>query len=93
MPENKVKVTASMDADLVKWIDKEIEGRRFASRTHALEVATARLRDEIDGLEGDKKVVGKPKEGFAYVKGSPGSSGTSSSVSLSVGATGETGPY
>lgn len=48
MSEKKVKVTASMDADLVEWIDTEVEGRRFASRTHALEFATARLRDEIE---------------------------------------------
>lgn len=48
MSDNKVKVTASMDADLVKWIDKEVESRRFASRTHALEVATSRLRNEIE---------------------------------------------
>jgi len=48
MPDNKVKVTASMDADLVEWIDKEVETRRFASRTHALEVATSRLRNEIE---------------------------------------------
>ena len=48
MSEKKVKVTASMDADLVEWIDKEVEGRRFASRTHALEFATARLRNEVE---------------------------------------------
>jgi Arc/MetJ-type ribon-helix-helix transcriptional regulator len=48
MSENKVKVTASMDAGLVEWIDKEVETRRFASRTHALEVATSRLRSEIE---------------------------------------------
>jgi Arc/MetJ-type ribon-helix-helix transcriptional regulator len=48
MSEKKVKVTASMDDDLVQWIDDEVEKRRFASRTHALEVATARLREEIE---------------------------------------------
>lgn len=48
MSEKKIKVTASMDDDLVAWIDEEVEKRRFASRTHALEVATARLRDEIE---------------------------------------------
>jgi len=48
MPESKVKVTASMDAVLVEWIDKEVENRRFASRTHAIEFATARLKDEIE---------------------------------------------
>ncbi|MCX6670175.1 MAG: hypothetical protein NTV25_10300 [Methanothrix sp.] len=48
MSEKKVKVTASMDADLVNWMDKEIEKRRFASRTHALEVAIAQLRNGIE---------------------------------------------
>lgn len=48
MSDNKVKVTASMDVDLVEWIDKEVESRRFASRTHALEVATSRLKNEIE---------------------------------------------
>jgi Arc/MetJ-type ribon-helix-helix transcriptional regulator len=47
MADEKVKVTASMDSDLVDWIDKEIEYRRFASRTHALEVAVAKLKNEI----------------------------------------------
>lgn len=48
MSDNKIKVTASMDVDLVEWIDKEVETRRFASRTHALEVATSRLKNEIE---------------------------------------------
>lgn len=48
MSDNKVKVTASMDAELVEWMDKEVESRRFASRTHALEFATSRLKDAID---------------------------------------------
>ena len=37
-----------MDADLVEWIDKEVETRRFASRIHALEFATSRLKNEIE---------------------------------------------
>jgi Arc/MetJ-type ribon-helix-helix transcriptional regulator len=48
MSDNKVKVTASMDAELVEWIDKEVESRRFASRTHALEFAASRLKNEIE---------------------------------------------
>jgi Arc/MetJ-type ribon-helix-helix transcriptional regulator len=48
MPDKKVKVTASMDCDLVDWMDKQIEKRRFASRTHALEVAIATLKDEAE---------------------------------------------
>lgn len=37
-----------MDAELVEWIDKEVESRRFASRTHALEFATSRLKKETE---------------------------------------------
>lgn len=48
MSENKVKVTASMDAELVEWIDKEVSTRRFASRTHALEFAISRLKKDIE---------------------------------------------
>jgi len=48
MSDNKVKVTASMDAELVEWMDKEVETRRFASRTHALEFAISRLKNEIE---------------------------------------------
>lgn len=48
MSDNEAKFTASMDADLVEWIDKEVETRRFASITHDLEVATSQLRNEIE---------------------------------------------
>jgi len=39
----KVKITATMDPDLVEWIDEKVKSRRFASRSHALEVAVAEL--------------------------------------------------
>ncbi len=45
MAEAKIKVTASMDADLVAWMDKEVESHRFASRSHALEYAIAKLKE------------------------------------------------
>ncbi len=48
MADNKVKVTASMDGNLVGWMDEEIEKRRFASRTHALEFAIAHLKEKIE---------------------------------------------
>lgn len=50
MPDKKVKVTASIDVDLVEWIDQEVGKRRFASRTHALEFATAKLKGEFQAL-------------------------------------------
>lgn len=33
---------------IMGWMDKEIEKRRFASRTHALEFAIAHLKEEIE---------------------------------------------
>ena len=44
----KVKVTASMTGDLVNWMDEQVNKRRFASRSHALEYAITKLR-EADG--------------------------------------------
>ena len=38
---DKIKVTATMDPELVEWIDGQIQTRRFASRSHALEVIVA----------------------------------------------------
>jgi Arc/MetJ-type ribon-helix-helix transcriptional regulator len=46
MAKSKIKVTASIDTDLVDWIDKQIGKRKFASRTHALEVGIAKLIEE-----------------------------------------------
>lgn len=43
----QAEVSASVDIELVMWIDKEVETRRFASRTHALEFAISRLKNEI----------------------------------------------
>jgi Arc/MetJ-type ribon-helix-helix transcriptional regulator len=44
--EKKIKVTASMNVELVDWMDAEVESRRFASRSHALEYAVAKLKAE-----------------------------------------------
>lgn len=43
----QAEVSASVDIELVMWIDKEVETRRFASRTHAREFAISRLKNEI----------------------------------------------
>ncbi|MDD3710881.1 MAG: hypothetical protein PHH78_11270 [Methanothrix sp.] len=42
---DKIKVTATMDPELVEWIDGQISTRRFASRSHALEVIVANAMD------------------------------------------------
>lgn len=43
---NKLKTSVALDEDLVKWIDKEIKTKRFASRSHAIEYAIERLKKE-----------------------------------------------
>jgi len=42
----KVKTSIALDEDLLAWIEKMIERKRFASRTHAVEYALQRLREQ-----------------------------------------------
>ncbi len=41
----KVKTSMSIDPDLLKWIDAEVEKKRFANRTHAIEYALQKLKE------------------------------------------------
>jgi Arc/MetJ-type ribon-helix-helix transcriptional regulator len=41
----KIKVSHTIDEELVKWIDLEIEKKRFASRSHAIEYALKQLSE------------------------------------------------
>ncbi len=41
----KIKVTMSLDGDLLMWVSQMVELKRFASRTHAIEFALQRLRE------------------------------------------------
>ena len=41
----KVKTSVALDEDLLSWIDKLIESKRFANRTHAIEYALQRLKE------------------------------------------------
>jgi Arc/MetJ-type ribon-helix-helix transcriptional regulator len=41
----KLKTSIALDTDLLKWIDKQIESKRFANRTHAIEYALQRLKE------------------------------------------------
>jgi Arc/MetJ-type ribon-helix-helix transcriptional regulator len=43
--KDKVHTSITLDGELLKWIDKEIERKRFATRTHAIEYALQRLRE------------------------------------------------
>jgi metal-responsive CopG/Arc/MetJ family transcriptional regulator len=40
----KKTVSISVDEDLLKWIDQQIEIKRFAQRSHAFEYAIEQLR-------------------------------------------------
>lgn len=40
----KKTISISIDEDLLKWIDEQIEVKRFAHRSHAFEYAIEQLR-------------------------------------------------
>ncbi len=40
----KIKVSHTIDEELIKWIDSEIAKRRFASRSHGIEYALEQLK-------------------------------------------------
>ncbi len=42
----KLKTSVALDSDLLKWIDSQIETKRFATRTHAIEYALQKMREE-----------------------------------------------
>jgi len=43
--EKKIKTSVTLDRDLLSWIDRLIDSKRFANRTHAIEYALQRLRE------------------------------------------------
>lgn len=40
-----MRVTVTVDNELVQWIDGEVKNRRFRNRSHAIEYAIAKLKD------------------------------------------------
>ena len=55
MKENempKKRVYATIREDLVEWMDQEVQKLRFASRSHAIEYALAKLKEGKDRKEG-----------------------------------------
>ncbi len=42
----KVKTSVALDSDLLDWVDSEIRKKRFATRTHAIEYALQRLKEQ-----------------------------------------------
>ncbi len=41
----KTKTSISLDNDLLKWIDKMVDRKRFGNRTHAIELALQKLKE------------------------------------------------
>lgn len=47
-PKRKVRVSVSLDADLLKWTKSHVGlGKRFSSLTHAVESALVKLQSEL----------------------------------------------
>lgn len=42
----KVKTSIALDEDLLIWVEKMVKRKRFANRTHAIEYALQRLREQ-----------------------------------------------
>ena len=42
---SKIKVTASIDEGLVRWMDGEVEKKRFATRTHCIEYCLKQIKE------------------------------------------------
>ncbi len=44
--KKKVQISITVDDDQLKWMDKEIEENRFATRSHAIAYALTQLMKE-----------------------------------------------
>ncbi len=42
----KEKLSVSIDSDLLEWVDKQVNSKRFASRSHAIEFALTELKGD-----------------------------------------------
>jgi Arc/MetJ-type ribon-helix-helix transcriptional regulator len=42
----KKTISISIDEDLIKWIEAQVEAKRFAHKSHAFEYAIEKLRRE-----------------------------------------------
>jgi len=43
---SKVKLSITIDKDLVKWLDSQIQKKKFANRSHGIEYAVANLKSK-----------------------------------------------
>jgi hypothetical protein len=47
----KIKTSIALDEDLLKWIDKMVNNKRFANRTHAIEYALQKVKERSENNE------------------------------------------
>ena len=43
----KIKTSVTLDEDIVNWIDRMIELKRFASTSHAVELSLQRMKENM----------------------------------------------
>lgn len=43
----KKPISATIDDDLISWIEAEVDGRKFRNRSHLIEVALQNMRREV----------------------------------------------
>jgi len=48
----KIKTSISLDEDMLEWIDKMVSTKRFANRTHAIEYALQKLKEDFENERG-----------------------------------------
>jgi Arc/MetJ-type ribon-helix-helix transcriptional regulator len=46
-----MKTSVAIDPDLLAWVDTLVQKRRFANRTHAIELALQKLRESGFGKD------------------------------------------
>jgi Arc/MetJ-type ribon-helix-helix transcriptional regulator len=51
MVRQKVKVSVALSPEILEWVDKQIENRVFANRSHAVEYALFKLRKQMEAGE------------------------------------------
>jgi Arc/MetJ-type ribon-helix-helix transcriptional regulator len=47
----KLKTSVMLDPDLLQWVDGLVQKKRFANRTHAIELALQKLRESGFGKQ------------------------------------------
>ena len=43
----KIKTSVALNKEILEWIDRQVEKRVFANRSHAIEYALQKLKEEI----------------------------------------------